>query len=61
MNRIPFEIMTIEVDKLYDKWFAEEDENALSKHIDFIRVFINSCGWSEEEYCRRMFGFDQKN
>lgn len=61
MKRVPFEILTIEVDKLFDKFIDETDESAISKHIDFIRVFINAAGWTEEEYCRRDFGFDQTN
>jgi hypothetical protein len=55
--KLPYDYVSREVDKLYEKDFDSQDTEAISKHCDFIREFINACGWTEEEYIRVMFGF----
>lgn len=57
MPKLPFEYVLREVEILYSKEFAEDALDAIDKHIDFIRSFINACGWSEEEFQRADFGF----
>lgn len=57
MTKLPFEYVLREVESLYSKEFAEDDLASIDKHIDFIRAFINACGWSEEEFQRADFGF----
>lgn len=58
MIKLPYAYVTQEVDKLYDKKFEENDLDGINKHCDFIREFINACGWTEEAYIRVMMGFD---
>jgi hypothetical protein len=55
--KLPYDYVSREVDKLYDKQFDENDVDSINKHCDFIRDFINACGWTEEEYLRALFGF----
>lgn len=57
MTKLPYDYVTREVDKLYEKRFDEKDLVSIDKHCDFIREFINACGWTEEEYIRAMMGF----
>jgi hypothetical protein len=58
MSKLPFEYVESHVDKLYEKQFDEDDLKSIDNHCDFIREFINSCGWTEEEYIRSMMGFE---
>lgn len=48
--RIPFCVLSLEVEKLYQKQFPEGDEQAISEHCEYIAEFITSCGWSIENY-----------
>jgi hypothetical protein len=57
VNKLPYEYVTREVDKLYEKEFDESDVGGIDAHCAFIVKFINACGWTEEEYIRAMFGF----
>lgn len=60
-DRIQFEILNIEVDKLYAKKIDSTNNKALEEHCEFIAIFIESCGWSTDDYMRRVFEFDLKN
>ena len=51
-TRIPYEVMALEVEKLYQKDFPPHDP-AITAHCEFIAEFIRSCGWTEEEYWER--------
>lgn len=46
MNRLPFDYVDREVEKLYDKKL----DGPLEDHISFISSFIEACGWTEEEF-----------
>lgn len=61
MNKLPYEYVSREVDKLYEKQFDEKDIEGINKHCDFIREFINACGWDEIDYIRVMMGFEEPN
>ncbi len=61
MNKLPYEYVSREVDKLYAKEFAENDTAGIDKHIAFIVTFINACGWTEDEFIRAMWGFEPLN
>lgn len=61
MQKIPYAIMSPQVDKLYEKWFAEEDLDQLDKHILFIKEFIKACGWEEEAYLRELMELNRGN
>lgn len=56
MKRLPYEAVTLEVEKLYD--FSIVDEKKIEERCILIQEFIESCGWSIEEYTRVMMGFD---
>jgi hypothetical protein len=59
--KVPFEILFLEVEKLYQKQFDPSDTISIEEHCDFIRIFIESCGWTSDEYIRRMFDSKQSN
>jgi len=58
MNKLPYEYVSREVDKLYKKEFDPSETEAINKHCEFIADFIRACGWTEEEFIRAMFGFE---
>lgn len=58
MNKLPYEYVSREVDKLYEKEFDPSDTETINKHCEFIVDFIRACGWTEEEFIRAMFGFE---
>lgn len=51
-QKIPYNIMALEVEKLYQKDFPPHDP-AIAAHCEYIAEFIRSCGWTEEEYWDR--------
>lgn len=48
--KISYEIVATEVDKLYQKDFPDGAHKAIEEHCEFISVFIESCGWTVEEF-----------
>ncbi len=56
MQKLPFEYVDREVDKLYDKKL----DGKLEDHIAFIATFIEACGWTEEEFTDTKHGVAQK-
>jgi len=58
VNKLPYDYVTREVDKLYEKRFDDSEVDAINKHCEFIADFIRACGWTEEEYIRAMMGFE---
>lgn len=58
MNKLPLSYVAKEVDKLYEKQFDKDDVEGINKHCDFIRTFINSCGYTEEEFDDYIAGYD---
>ncbi len=61
MNKLPYEYVSREVDKLYEKEFDSSETGAIEKHCEFIAAFIRACGWTEDEFIRAMFGFEPLN
>ena len=55
MVKIPYDIVVIQVEKLYTKEFDPSDDNGIAEHCEFIANFVESCGWSVEEYLERMW------
>jgi len=47
MNKIPYHILALQVELLFEKEILEQDADA---HCKYIADFINSCGWTETEY-----------
>lgn len=58
MIKIPYEVLAIQIDKLYEKEFESHDLSGIDKQCDFIATFIQACGWDEESFVRAMFGFE---
>jgi len=58
VTKLPYEYVSREVDKLYEKQFEENDLVSIDKHCAFIVDFLNACGWTEDEFIRAMFGFE---
>jgi len=53
MMQIKYELVAIQVEKLYQKQFAEHNEKAISNHVKYIADYINACGWTENDYFER--------
>lgn len=55
MFKLPYEQLSVEVEKLYSKPFEESNTKGILDHCEFIRNFIEACGWSVDEYIERMW------
>jgi hypothetical protein len=61
-NKIPYPILALQVEILYQKQFANNDLKAIEDHCQYIAEVIKAMGWSEEEYIERwMQEQDQDN
>lgn len=56
MKRVAYETVALQVEKLYD--FSIVDDKKIDERCLLIQEFIESCGWSIEDYIRVMMGFD---
>ncbi len=61
MNKVPFQILNIEVEKLYAKEFHPSQTKAIQAHCKFITDFIESCGWTTDEYLYTWSGLGKMN
>lgn len=50
MTKIPYEVLSLEIDKLYPPHYQLKDGETIDEHLLFIDSFIESCGWTAEEY-----------
>jgi hypothetical protein len=57
VNKLPFQYVFREVEKLYEKQFDESNVKGIEAHCEFIVAFLHACGWTEEEFQRADFGF----
>lgn len=48
--RIQYEILAVEVSKLYPPHYTLKSNETIDQHLMDIETFIRSCGWSVEEY-----------
>ncbi len=48
--RVPYEVMALEVDKLYPPHYELKTGETIEQHLMDIEAFIESCGWTTEEY-----------
>jgi hypothetical protein len=53
MNKVPFAVLSIEVDKLYARQFPSGADTEIEEHIAGIVEFIKVAGWEEEEFMDR--------
>jgi hypothetical protein len=51
--KLQYEVLSMLVDKLYEKEFPEGDDAAIEAHCKFIADTIRSAGWDEQEYMER--------
>lgn len=58
--KVSYEILTAEVDKLYQKQIPIGNNQAIEQHCEFIASFIESCGWTVEEYFEEFFNRNLK-
>lgn len=51
MNKVAYELVAIEVDKLYGKTFAPDaPHKEIEEHCEYIAKYIESCGWDTDDY-----------
>lgn len=48
--KVPYEVMALEVDKLYPPHYQLKPGETIEQHLMDIETFIESCGWTTEEY-----------
>ena len=53
MQKIPYVVLALQVEKLYSKEFPEGNNQAIQEHCEYIAKFIESCGWTVENYFER--------
>lgn len=49
-NKIPYAILALQVELLYQKKFPENNLKAIEDHCEYIAQYIESCGYSVAEY-----------
>jgi len=54
MTRISYEQLYMQVDSLFQKEFDPTDTKGINEHCDYIRDFIESCGWDVSSFIRAM-------
>lgn len=60
MKKVAFEILVVEVEKMYSKTFPEGADRQIEEHCEAIRALIEGAGWTTEEYFQHWF-YDGKN
>jgi hypothetical protein len=53
--KLPYQYVARHVDELYLKPIDPRDVDGINKHCEFIRDFINACGWNEDDLLRTMY------
>jgi hypothetical protein len=62
--KINYNIVALEVEKLYQKQLinasnvsdmTSKEVSDINSHCDFIVAFIEACGWTSDDYIRRMY------
>jgi predicted nuclease of restriction endonuclease-like RecB superfamily len=48
--KVAYEVMALEVDKLYPPYYVLKPDETIEQHLMDIEAFIESCGWTTEEY-----------
>lgn len=48
--KIQYEILAINIDKLYPPHYVLKQGETIDQHLMDIEAFIESCGWSPQEY-----------
>ena len=50
MSKVAYEVMSLEVDKMYPPHYILKDGETIEQHLMDIETFIEACGWTTEEY-----------
>lgn len=50
MARVPYEIVSIEADKILEKILSSSDADQMSKYYDEYLDYLHATGWSEEDF-----------
>lgn len=48
--KVAYEVMALEVDKLYPPHYVLKPGETIEQHLMDIEAFIESCGWTTEQY-----------
>lgn len=59
LDKIPYAIVELEVVKLYERGYHLTETDDIVKHFDFITAFIQSCGWTTDDYTAHQFGWNE--
>ena len=57
MKQLSYSQLKPIVDNLFNKSFEKDEVEAINKHIDDIHGFIESVGWTTQEYSDYLMGF----
>lgn len=57
MKRVSYELVALEMEKLWSVQIDPTDIAAMDKHCELLRGFVESCGWNVDDYIRRMMDF----
>lgn len=60
-TRVPFQVVNLEVDKMYQIDFSEFTEEQAEEHYKLIKEFIHACGWTSKDFVEELFGFNNQN
>lgn len=62
IRRIPYEQVALQMERLWSVPIDHTDEAAMEKHCDLLRGYVEGCGWTVDDYIRRMMNFtSEKN
>jgi hypothetical protein len=59
--KIPYEILAVEVERLYSIEFPDGADKQIEEHCEKIAALITGAGWDEEEYINRWFSERKSN
>jgi hypothetical protein len=60
-TKIQFEILELEVNRQFDESLNLKNDNEISEKLNLIREFIESCGWTYDDYTARQWGWSLLN
>lgn len=57
MVKISYEILALNVEKLFQSGINLIDPEEINQHFQNIRNFIEACGWTIDDYTDHMMGW----
>lgn len=61
MIKIPFEILSIQVEKIYNQEINTNDLTAINKQAEYVCDFVEACGWSWDDFLNESLGNSKLN